>query len=114
MPVSTYIPHLIYSTVLTSLSFHLLFQKKQSEVDCAHLNAQISILESLAQRLRSGQDVSDEETDRLCRLAKTHKDGHVEGAKLKKEKIGWKDVFWGRKSERDGGERDRKILEELQ
>ena len=44
-------PHLIYFTALTSISFHLLFQKKQSEVDRSHLNAQISILESLAHRL---------------------------------------------------------------
>jgi hypothetical protein len=101
MPVSAYVPHLIYSTILTSFSFHLLFHKKQSEVDRAHLTAQISILETLAHRLRSGQDVSDEEIERLCRLAKTHEDGPVEGSGVKKEKIGWKDVFMGRKTEGD-------------
>jgi hypothetical protein len=108
MPVSAYIPHLLYSTALTSLSFHLLFHKKQSEVDRAHLNAQTSILESLVHQLRSGQDVSDEEIERLCRLAKTHEDGHMEGVGARREKIGWKAVFLGRKTDGD----DRKGLGE--
>jgi len=112
--LSAYLPHLIYSTVLTSLSFHLLFQKKQSEVDRAHLSAQISILESLKHRLRSGQDISDDEIGRLCRLAKTHEDGHMEGAGMKRENVGWKEVFLGRKSEGDSGEREKKDWEELQ
>jgi len=114
MPVSAYLPHLIYSTVLTSLSFHLLFQKKQSEVDRAHLTAQISILESLKDRLRSEQDISDDEIERLCRLAKTHEESHMEGAGMKREKVGWKEVFLGQKSEVDPGEHDKKDWEELQ
>jgi hypothetical protein len=104
MPVSTYVPHLIYSTILTSISFHLLFQKKQSEVDRAHLTAQMTTLESLAHRLRSGQDVSDKEVERLCRLAKTHEDTYLERAGAKKEIIGWRDVFLGRKTEGDVGQ----------
>ena len=114
MPLSAYIPHLIYSTALTSISFHLLFQKKQSEVDHAHLNAQISILESLAHRLRSRQEVSDEEIERLCKLAKTHEESNSRGAGTKIESVGWKDVFLGRKSEEDARERERKELEESQ
>jgi len=114
MPVSSYIPHLIYSTALTSLSFHLLFQKKQSEMDRAHLAAQTSILEALAHRLRSGQNISDEEVERLCRLAKTHEDTHAEEAGVKREKVGWKDVFLGKKIEGDAGERERKDLEECE
>jgi len=114
MPVSAYIPHLIYATALTSLSFHLLFQKKQSEIDHAHLAAQTSILESLAHRLRSGQDILDEEVERLCRLAKTHEETHVEGAGVKREKVGWKEVFLGRKIEGDAGEREMKNLEECE
>jgi hypothetical protein len=112
MPVSAYLPHLIYSTILTSLSFHLLFQKKQSEVDRAHLTAQISILESLKDRLRSEQDISDDEIERLCRLAKTHEESHMEGAGMKREKVGWKEVFLGQKSEVDPGEHDKKDWEE--
>ena len=112
MPLSAYIPHLIYSTALTSISFHLLFQKKQSEVDRAHLNAQISILESLAHRLRSRQEVSDEEIERLCKLAKTHEDHS--GVGTKSESVSWKDVFLGRTSKEDARERERKELEESQ
>jgi hypothetical protein len=111
MPVSAYIPHVIYSTALTSLSFHLLFHKKQAEMDRSHLSAQISILESLAHRLRSGQDVSDEEVERLFRLAQTHEETHAKGVMPMKEKVRWKDVFWGKKV--DGGvERDGKDLED--
>jgi hypothetical protein len=114
MPVSSYIPHLIYSTALASLSFHLLFQKEQSKMDRAHLAAQTSILEALAHRLRSGQNISDEEVERLCRLAKTHKETHAEEADVKREKVGWKDVFLGKTIERDAEEREKKDLEECE
>jgi len=98
MAVSTYVPHLLYSTVLTSLSLHLLFHKKQSEVDRSHLTAQISILESLTQQLRSGQDVADGEIERLYKLAKTHDDSYVDGTGVERQKVGWRDVFLGRKT----------------
>ena len=114
MPVTSYIPHLIYSTALTSLSLHLLYQKKQSEMDRAHLAAQTSILEALAHRLRSGQNISDEEVERLCRLAKTHEETHAEEAGVKRAKVGWKDVFLGKKIEGGVGERERKDLEECE
>lgn len=109
MPVSQYIPHLIYSTALTSLSFHLLYHRKQTEVDRGHLTAQISILESLKQQLQSGQHVPEEEIERLLRLSKTHEESNLN---LKKEKIGWKAVFLGRKLEADGGVRETKAFEE--
>jgi len=110
MPISVYIPHILYSTALTSLSFHLLFHKKQSEVDRAHLSAQVSILESLAQRLRSGQDVPDEEVERLCRLAKTHERTATTGFGVKLEKVRWRDVVLGRKME-EVEDRERRDLE---
>lgn len=110
MPVSQYIPHLIYSLALTSLSFHLLYQRKQSEVDRAHLTAQTTILESLAHQLRSGS-ISDEEAERLSRLAKTH-DPEIKDDKVQKEKIRWRDVFLGRKMDEDRSAKDSKILEE--
>lgn len=111
MPVSTYIPHLLYSTALASLSFHLLFQKKQADVDRAHLTAQISILESLKQQLQSKQGISDEELQRLYRLSKTHDEVvPIESNRAKSVKIGWKDVFFGRKMEDDGGVREAKAI----
>ena len=66
----------------------------------------MTILESLAHRLRSGQDVSDGEVERLCRLAKTHEDTYLEGVGAKKEIIGWRDVFLGRKTEGDAGQHE--------
>lgn len=102
MPVY-YLPHVIYSTALTSLSFHLLFHKRQVEVDRAHLTAQISILESLIQQLRSGQNITDEEIDRLSRLAKTHEDSESTGVRREaSKKIGWREVFLGRRMESGG------------
>jgi len=111
MPISSYVPHLIYSTALTSLSFHLLFHKRQAEVDRAHLTAQVSILESLVQQLRSGQNVPVEEIDRLSKLSKTHEGGESTGARM--EKVGWREVFLGRKREEDSGERETKDWEEV-
>ena len=109
MPVSQYIPHLIYSLALTSLSFHILYQKKQSEVDRAHLTARTTLLESLADQLRSGT-ISDTDAERLWRLAKTHDDLEV---KEEKRRIRWKEVFLGIKLDEDrNSARDNKALEE--
>jgi len=38
----------------------------------------------------------------------------MEGAGMKREKVGWKEVFLGQKSEVDPGEHDKKDWEELQ
>ena len=112
MPVSQYIPHLIYSLALTSLSFHILYQKKQSEVDRAHLTARTTILESLADQLRSGT-ISDADAERLWRLAKTHDDLEVRDRTQKEKKIRWKEVFLGIKLDEDrNSARDNKALEE--
>lgn len=94
MAISAYVPHFIYSLSLTSLSFHLLFLKKQAEQDRAHLTAQTTILTSLVRQLRSGP-VPDIEFERLSRLAKTHED-KTSTAETLKEKVGWGDVFLGR------------------
>ena len=112
MPVSQYIPHLIYSLALTSLSFHILYQKKQSEVDRAHLTARTTILESLADQLRSGT-ISEGEAEKLWRLAKTHDDLEVRDRTQKEKKIRWKEVFLGIKLDEDrNSARDNKALEE--
>ncbi|KAF9243219.1 hypothetical protein BU15DRAFT_86588 [Melanogaster broomeanus] len=77
MPAPSYLPHILYSTALTSVSIHLLFQRKAAEEDLARHNAQITILEDLAHQLRSGGEA-----------AQSHSAGE----------IGWMDVIWGRKA----------------
>ena len=112
MPVSQYIPHLIYSLALTSVSFHILYQKKQSEVDRAHLTAQTTLLESLADQLRSGT-ISDGEAERLWKLVKIHDNAEVKDkAQKEKKKIRWREVFLGIKLDEDRSVRDNKALEE--
>ena len=103
MPVPKHLPHILYSTFLTSASIHLLWQRKASEDDRARKNAQITILEDLAQQLRTGAPISDEEVDRLKKLARvqggqgTGEDG-VGGSGGPQSEVRWTEVLWGRKT----------------
>ncbi|KIJ57726.1 hypothetical protein HYDPIDRAFT_87393 [Hydnomerulius pinastri MD-312] len=97
MLVPTYLPHILYSTALTSVSIHLLWQRKSTEEDRARHNAQISILEDLAQQLRSGIRTTDEEVSRLRNLARTHGEGEAQKLPANQTGIQWSDVVWGRK-----------------
>jgi hypothetical protein len=93
-----YLPHVIYSVAITSISIHLLHQRKASNDEQAQINAQISILESISQQLRSTEPLSDNELERLKNLAKGRGDS-VGG--ILKEKISWKDVILGRQMSDD-------------
>lgn len=99
MSFTQYLPHLVYSTALTSLGMHSLFQRKSAESERSHVAAQLSILDSMVQRLQAGEDISDKEFSRLWKLAKSHEDGvESEGKDAgTKEVIGWREVFLGRK-----------------
>ena len=68
MGLLAYLPHLLYSTALTSISMHHLAQRKAAEADRAHVAAQISILEDLLAR----PTLQDAEFQRLWRLARAH------------------------------------------
>ena len=95
MPIP-YLPHILYSTALTSVSIHLLWQRTTEREDRAHYHAQVSILEDLTQQLRSGVPITDEEISRLKNLARVH--GQGEGQKQSAEAIRWSEVVWGRKA----------------
>ncbi|KIL00858.1 hypothetical protein PAXRUDRAFT_462390 [Paxillus rubicundulus Ve08.2h10] len=97
MPVPTYLPHILYSTVLTSVSIHLLWQRKAAEETRARHNAQITILEDLTQQLRSGVPMTDEEINRLRNLARSHGEGG-EAQRQSGGEIRWMDVIWGNKA----------------
>ncbi|RDX44217.1 hypothetical protein OH76DRAFT_1111312 [Lentinus brumalis] len=123
MGLLDYLPHLIYSTALTSVSMHHLFQRKAAEANRAHVAAQISILEDLHTRLAAREDIPDREFDRLWRLARSHDVWRAEEAEgmdvnLKsvhiqpKETVGWREVLLGRRFDTSRTEElDRKDLE---
>jgi len=95
MPIP-YLPHILYSTALTSVSIHLLWQRTTEREDRARYHAQASILQDLAQQLRSGVPITDEEITRLKNLARVH--GQGEDQKQPTEAIRWSEVVWGRKT----------------
>ncbi|KAI0002401.1 hypothetical protein BJV74DRAFT_759706, partial [Russula compacta] len=87
-----YIPELVYALAFSSISVHLLWQRRAAETDRRHHSARLSILGELAARLRAGDPVSDAEVARLRRLAETVKEDIHPG-----ESIGWREVIFGRK-----------------
>jgi hypothetical protein len=101
---SRHIPELVYALAFSSISVHLLWQRRAAETDRRHYSARISILGELAARLRAGEVVSDVEVTRLRRLAENvAEDAHREPG----ESIGWREVIFGRKEssvEREGKE----------
>ncbi|KAI0669419.1 hypothetical protein C8Q78DRAFT_1070605 [Trametes maxima] len=135
MALLAYLPHLLYSTALTSIAMHHLFQRKALEADRAHVAAQLSILEDLRTRLSAGgEPVPDErELDRLWRLARSHdvwlaraeaaarERAQREGAGVgtrsgvgEKDAIGWKEVLLGKRFDSARTEElDRKDLERV-
>lgn len=116
MAVPTYLPHILYSTALTSVSIHLLWRRKAFEDDRARHDAQITILEDLAHQLRSGSSITDEEVDRLRKLVQVHQGTNEEAAGGAQEhSISWKDVFWGKKTDdrSKADEWEQKDLEQL-
>lgn len=116
MAVPTYLPHILYSTALTSVSIHLLWRRKAFEDDRARHDAQITILEDLAHQLRSGSSITDEEVDRLRKLVQVHQGTSEEAAGgVREHSISLKDVFWGKKTDdrSKADEWDQKDLEQL-
>lgn len=97
---AAYLPHLFYSLAVTSLATHLLWTRTAAEEERRQLGAQVTLLESLSQRLRVG-DISSDEVERMRRLAKDPPKAdtatsHTGGP------IGWREVLLGRR--RTGGE----------
>jgi hypothetical protein len=88
-----YIPELVYALAFSSISVHLLWQRRAAEMDRRHHSARLSILSELAARLRAGEQVSDAEVARLRRLAETVGDAATHPG----ESVGWREVVFGRK-----------------
>ncbi|KAJ3562236.1 hypothetical protein NP233_g9702 [Leucocoprinus birnbaumii] len=108
---SPYLPHAIYSLAITSISIHLVSQKRVITEDRARVAARISILESVSKQLQEDKNISLDELDRLHRLARppaAKVDGQGEGIK-------WKEVFLGpkRTAEPEMSELDRRDWEKM-
>ena len=109
--MARYVPELVYALAFSSISVHLLWQRRAAETDRRHYSARLSILGELAGRLRAGEGVvSDAEVARLRRLAETVGEDTSAG-----DSVGWRDVIFGRKEsglEREGKEElERRELE---
>src|ERR1700722_3789708 len=92
-----YLPHLIYSVALTTVSLHLLSHRKASENQKARLTAQISILESIVHQLRSNNPLSNDELQRLRNLARANSEETLPGSAAYEDKVSWRDVILGRR-----------------
>jgi len=109
-----YAPHIVYSLALTSVSMHLLYQRREAEEDRSRLSARISILESLVDRLNRGERINQGEVDRLRKLGglldtpeSIFMDTH--------SKIRWRDVLLGRKEHHvASSDWDQKDLEKVE
>ncbi|KAH9888389.1 hypothetical protein C8Q73DRAFT_794156 [Cubamyces lactineus] len=140
MALLAYLPHVIYSTALTSLAIHHLAQRKALEADRAHVAAQLSILEDLRTRLihavnnqaasprAEGADLDPREIERLWRLARSHDVWRARAEAAAREEvagasgesaahgegIGWKEVLFGKRFDTKRSEElDRRDLERV-
>ncbi|KIL63994.1 hypothetical protein M378DRAFT_641515 [Amanita muscaria Koide BX008] len=113
---TSYIPHALYAIAVTSISIHLVSKRRTFEDERANVNARISILESIAEQLRSGKPINDDEVERLKRLARDPVKRDEEAMKSKSEEISWKEVFLGQKSQSDSdlSPWEKKDLEKIQ
>ncbi|TFK50926.1 hypothetical protein OE88DRAFT_1645186 [Heliocybe sulcata] len=94
MATTSYVPHIIYSLALTSMSMNMLYQRKLGEAQRASIAAQTTILDSLAQSLRSADNVPEDEIQKLWSLAR--KKGEMTMDQHAAE-IGLKETFFGKK-----------------
>ncbi|KAK7461094.1 hypothetical protein VKT23_009022 [Stygiomarasmius scandens] len=86
-----YGPHLLYSVAITSLSLHLVYQRQLFADQKSRMQAQISILETIADELRSNKELSPDDLARLRRLARPPEE------KLEEKKMSWSEVIFGKK-----------------
>lgn len=89
-------PHIIYSLALTSLSMHLLYERRAADEDRAHYSGKISILETLVQDLEQGQKMDTQEVERLRKLAGVSTSQVPKHVGRNSSKIGWREVLLGR------------------
>src|SRR5262245_60846923 len=97
-----YLPHVLYSVALTSLSMHLLVPRQAGAEQRARISGQLSLLESLAQTLRSNAPISEAEVDKLKKLARAH--ARVSNNDAQRSGLSWRDVFRSSRNSESGEE----------
>ncbi|KAK0491044.1 hypothetical protein IW261DRAFT_1435330 [Armillaria novae-zelandiae] len=88
---TSYLPHILYSMAIMSLSVHLVYQKHSLRKEKGRVTGQISVLEDVVTQLRSGEHLSREELQRLKKLAMPSLEQE------EKEEITWKEALLGKK-----------------
>jgi hypothetical protein len=94
-----YVPHLLYSLSIVSISTHLLWHRKEWDSQRAHVAAQISVLKSITGRLRSGERMDAREIDRLQRMVRGKEDkdaSSASDASYSTEETRWREVLLGK------------------
>lgn len=95
-----FLPEIIYSLALTSLSTHMLWLRKDSEEQRAHYTARINLLEQTIRHVRAGEPVPQHDYDTLRRLAnETGAERAAARGVETTEEITWREVLLGRKGE---------------
>jgi hypothetical protein len=95
MVAQTYLPHVLYSVAVISLSMHLVSERKTSSDERARMNARISILQSISEQLQSGRPLLSDDLERTKRLTRFPEQSLFEFGL--KDPIGWKEVIFGQK-----------------
>ncbi|EKM53622.1 uncharacterized protein PHACADRAFT_260073 [Phanerochaete carnosa HHB-10118-sp] len=93
-----FLPEIIYTIALTSLSTHMLWLRKESQEQRAYFTTRLKLLEDTAQRLRAGQPVPEDDFDLIRKMAR--EPGSDRGAARGIEPtdhLGWKEALLGRK-----------------
>ncbi len=87
----SYAPHIVYSLAITTFSIHLIAQRNGFREERSRVAAQLSILESIRDRLQSGERIPQDEMQSLRKLARP------ELAEDYQEEITWTEAFLGKK-----------------
>ncbi|KAF5322622.1 hypothetical protein D9619_002078 [Psilocybe cf. subviscida] len=96
MPFSPYLPHVLFSLALTSVSINLVGKRKSVDDEKARVQAQISILESLKEQLLSKNPPSVAEIERLKKLARPAVEDAATKPLSKEEETTWSTIFSGK------------------
>ena len=96
MPFSPYLPHVLYSLALTSVSINLVGKRKSVDDEKSRIGAQLSILESLKEQLLSKNPPSVAEIERLKKLARPAMEDIATKPLPKEQETTWSAIFSGK------------------
>jgi len=110
-----YAPQILLACAFTSVSIHLLNQRREAQAECLRHIAQVGALEDALQRLQAGETVSDAELSKIRRRVgltqKADTRAGVPAIPAMDSASGWKDSFAKRK-ETLAGITDEQIVSE--